>query len=194
MQRRVPTFYLGLAVITIIFFLLLLLPLPFLVAADQDHHPVLIFPLLMEKKFSLGYVHSVHKTPVEESFTVSSGNRLVLTSTSFDDLGVGIPFDRNEGRLVNQNDRFLLTDINRQFKEINLRAVPLAQQSITFKNRLYAFNVFFASGSPIRLKAVNYTTAQLLWHKISTAYNHRITVGKGSRHQTTKDTIDRNIL
>jgi len=176
--RVVPTIFRGLAVITTILFLLL--PLPFLIAADQDHHPVLIFPLLTEKKFSLGYVHSVHKTPVEENFTVRFGNRMILISTSFDTLGVGIPFDSNEGQLVNQNGRFLLTNINRQFREINLKAVPLAHQSITFKNRHYAFSDFFASGSPIRLKAVNYTTAQLLWHKISAAYNHHY-CPKGSR-------------
>jgi len=106
---------------------------------------------------------------------------MVLTSTSFETLGVGIPFDPAEGRLVNQKDRFLLIDINREFKVINLKAVPLAQQAIIFKNIQYAFNDFFPPGSSIRLKAVNYTPAQLLWHKISTAYNHWIVVDQNSR-------------
>lgn len=144
----------------------LLLPLPVLVVTHRNGQPALVFPLLWNRTFSLAYVHSVHKTPVEENFTVQPGGRMVLTSTSFDTLGVGIPFSPREGVLVNRENRFILTGINREFEAINLKAIPLARQSITFDGKRYAFNDYFARGATIRLKADRYPAVHILWRKI----------------------------
>lgn len=149
--------------------LLLLIPLPCLVAADPDSGPVLIIPMPVGKTFTLGYIHSVHKTPVEENFILDTGTgpaRLVLTSTSFDTLGVGIPYGRGEGNLEHQQGRFMLTGLHREFEEINVKAMPLAQHSLTVRGRHYDLNDYFAPGASLRLKADRLSTLEIIGRRL----------------------------
>ena len=141
---------------------LYLFHLPFLVAFNQHQEPVLMLPLHSKKEFALGYVHSVHKTPVQEKFFIGSGDNILLVSTSFKSLGAGIPFAPEEGKWRNDNGRFILTGLNREFKEINLRAMPVAKQFLLINDSRFCFNDYFSPGAPIRLKVIRCSMAQYL--------------------------------
>lgn len=42
-------------------------------------------------RFSLAYIHSIHRTPVEEFFVVNEKRQIVLDAMTFESYGVGMP-------------------------------------------------------------------------------------------------------
>lgn len=79
---------------------------------------------LTENDFSLGYIHSVMKTPAEEFFYVNKNNEIILKKTIYKSLGVGLPFLPEEGDLTVEDGKFILY-MNRSFKEINMIISPI---------------------------------------------------------------------
>lgn len=143
--------------------LLLLVRLPFLVVSDQYEKTVLIRPLFDDMNFSIYYDHSVHKTPVWENFVPGLEDRLLLKSTEFQSLGVGMPFLPEEGRLTNDNGKFILTGIDREFKEINLCLTPVARQSLLFGEKRFVLNNYFSPGDSIRIRLERLSAGVSLW-------------------------------
>ena len=146
--------------------LFLLVKLPFLVVADRDNYTVLLFPLVGKKEFSLYYIHSVQKTPVQENFLLDQEDRLLLTSTEYESLGVGTPFLPDEGKLINQQGKYILSGLNRHFEEVDLGASPIAGQAIIYKNKKYILNDYFAPNEMVRIRVIRCSTALILWQKI----------------------------
>jgi len=150
-----------LVVIPLFFF-----PVPTLVVGQQNKADVLIIPLFKDKTFSYFYIHSVQKTPVQEYFSAAPDNTLILTSTEFKSLGVGLPFLADEGTFKNQQGTFLITDINRKFPQINIGIIPLAQQALIYKNQFIYFNDYFSPGAMISIRLKTYSPAHLIGEKI----------------------------
>lgn len=153
-----------------IFFLILLVlflvRLPFLILSDQDEKTVLYLPLTGEQTFSLYYVHSVHRTPVWENFKPGPENQLVLTSTVYDSLGVGLPFLPGEGKLTIENGRFVLSGLDRRFPEVSLRVTPVAKQALVYRDKHYEFNSYFQAGSSVRIRLGRLSPGTVLWKRI----------------------------
>ncbi|HBV97502.1 MAG: hypothetical protein JL50_07985 [Peptococcaceae bacterium BICA1-7] len=162
--QRSPAKALGL--LFLILALLFLVKLPFLVVADRDSYPVLFFALTGKKEFSLYYTHSVQKTPVQENFFVDQEDRLLLTSTEYESLGVGTPFLPDEGKLVNQQGKYFLSGLSRHFEEVDLGASPIAGHALIIKNKKYIVNDYFAPNELVRIRVIRCSTAFILWQKI----------------------------
>ena len=65
--------------------------------------------------FSVHYIHSVNKSPVEDFFVISSNNELILEKTVFKSFGAGVPASSDDGgELKVYNDRIEVTGINRR--------------------------------------------------------------------------------
>ncbi len=141
-------------------------PLPVLQVKDNNNQALLI-PLLQGKNFALEYVHSVQKTPVQEHFTIVSENQLQLTSTTYQSLGVGLPFLPSEGQLVNNQGTFELTGLNRVFREIRLGVMPVSYQGLVYNNHRYLLSNYFLSGSLVKISVQSYSPGYLVWHKIT---------------------------
>lgn len=145
--------------------LLFLVKLPFLVVADSGGHTVLTLPLTGNKEFSLYYLHSVHKTPVWENFSVK-GNKLMLTSTVFESLGVGIPFLPGEGHLDFEGGKITLRGLNRSFDEISMALTPVAEQALLQHGKRYNFNDYFKSGDLFRIYAARISPGKVMWLQV----------------------------
>lgn len=165
LRRRARAAALGFLIL--ILALSFLVRLPFLVLAGRDGNPVLYLPLHRGEAFSLYYVHSVHRTPVWENFLAGPGERLVLDSVIFDSLGVGLPFLPGEGKLTNDQGRFILTGMNRVYPEINLGVTPVAGQALVYRDKRYELNSRFAAGSSIRLHIARLSPAEVLWQRFA---------------------------
>lgn len=163
-RQRSLAFFPGLLLLLIV--LLFLLRLPFLVAADRDNNPVLFFPLAGEKNFSIYYIHSVQKTPVWENFTVEKNDNLLLASTEYQSLGVGTPFLPSEGKLIERQGRFILTGLNRSFKEIDIGASPIPGHILIYKNKKYKLNDYFAPDALVRIRVDRRSAAQMIWQSM----------------------------
>jgi len=140
--------------------------LPCLVVSGADGRPLLRFALWPDKQFTLTYVHSVQKTPCYENLEPGPDGDLVLTSTEYESLGVGLPFLVGEGKLINRDGRFILTGLNRHFTEIDLRAMPVAQQALIVRGHRFDLSNTFAPGSLLRLKVKPVTLFQIFREKL----------------------------
>lgn len=159
---------LGVTVFALIILLaLFLVPVPTLLVSVQNGNPVLVLPVLWEKTFTLEFTHSVLKTPVQEHFVLAPDNELLLTSTTYKSLGVGLPFLPEEGKLVNEHGVFVLTGLDRHFQEINQGFMPLAKQALLFGGKRYDFKDYFKPGSLVRLQVKQYTPAKIIWQKLT---------------------------
>lgn len=143
---------------------ILTLKMPYLIVSDGNENVKLRFSLAVNKNFSLYYVHSVQKTPVWENYTLGPGESLLLFSTAYHSLGVGLPFQSGEGKLVNFHNRFILKDLNRSYREVNLRAMPIARQALIYRGKMVLFNDFFAPGALINIKVSHCSIVDIiLW-------------------------------
>lgn len=77
---------------------------------------------------------------------------LVLTSTRFESLGVGLPFSPGEGQFENIDGQFHITGLNRRFPQLTIRTMPVAEQALIVKGRTYRFDDYFAPGAMLKLK------------------------------------------
>lgn len=138
------------------------IPLPTLLVSQQQGQPVIVVPMVFDKTFTYEYLHSVNKTPVQESFLLAPGNSLLLTSTTFKAYGVGTPFLEGEGELENHNGLFILKGQNRRFPQLNFGVVPFTDPTLIYRGKRYHFKDYFQAGSLITLKVSNQTTAKVL--------------------------------
>jgi len=164
---------------------LIFYPLPVLQVKDTNDQALLI-PLLRGKSFSLEYVHSVQKSPVRENFAAVAGNQIQLTSTTFQTLGVGLPFLSTEGQLVNNQGTFELTGQNRVFREIRLAVMPVSYQGLVYNNHQYLLSNYFLPGSLVEISIQSYSPGYLIWHRIAVIFKGGLLWINQSLHQEMK--------
>ena len=71
---------------------------------------------------TLAYRHSVQKTMIYEYLAVNdSEDGLVLQSTKYQSLGVGLPFSKEEGEFRREGEWFILDKINRKYPDLSIR-------------------------------------------------------------------------
>lgn len=111
--------------------------------------------LVPEKKFTLSFIHSVEKTPVYEVFQITEDNKLILVETTFSSLGVGLPYTEDNGEFKNEQGKFKLTGLNREFTSITMRVSPIPKHTITVGEKTYSLLSFVASDDLVKITAAD---------------------------------------
>lgn len=92
--------------------------------------------ILKNKKFSLGYTHSVMKTEAEEIFVTDDNEKIKLIRTEYKSYGVGLPFLPEEGKMKVENGKFIL-DMEREFKNISMVISPIGKHYLKIDGKKY---------------------------------------------------------
>ena len=92
--------------------------------------------ILKNKKFSLGYTHSVMKTEAEEIFITDNNDKIKLIRTEYKSYGVGLPFLPEEGKMKVENGKFIL-DMEREFKNISMVISPIGKHYLKIDGKKY---------------------------------------------------------
>jgi hypothetical protein len=72
-------------------------------------------------KFSITYIHSVNKSPIEDQFIIEDDFSIMLQKTIFRSFGAGVPSTPDDGsRYVFFKDRIEVPDINRKIDNLLL--------------------------------------------------------------------------
>lgn len=166
MTRKKKNFTTALALAAFVAALFFLVPRSYLQVVGESG-PAFFLPFSRGETFSVYYLHSVEKTPVLENFTVGEGGRLLLAATEYRSLGVGLSFLEEEGKLVNEGGRFILTGQNRSFGELCLRVSPVAQQALLYRGRRIDLNGLYPPGSLVRIRVVRRPAAERFWREIA---------------------------
>jgi hypothetical protein len=95
-----------------------------------------------EGRFVHRYVHSIHRSDVDEEYEIEQDGTLHLTATRFDTLGVGIPYDAGKG-FSQEGGRFVLR-LDRSFRSLPIRVSPLAGHLVIVGDKKYPFTEWFA--------------------------------------------------
>jgi len=84
--------------------------------------------------FTVSYIHSVNKSKVLDSFTITNNYIIMLTATSFSAYGAGIPEPEEGQTLSIRDDRIEISNINRYVDPYRLFVGTTADHTIIFND------------------------------------------------------------
>ncbi len=133
------------AVILIILFFVTSTPKVFIGTQNQT---VAVVNAEENLPFTINFIHSVQKTPVVEELEYRNGE-FVLIRTKYKSQGVGLPFDMADGKFYRDGDWFIMDNMNRQFKSLELRTGKGTQLTINLNGKTYELYKKFPIGTKI---------------------------------------------
>ncbi len=81
--------------------------------------------------FGMKYVHSVNKSPIEDVFEILDDNRIMLKKTVFRSFGAGVPYELEEGQVLDvMDDRIEISNINRRIDRYLLKIGTIAEHTL----------------------------------------------------------------
>lgn len=143
-------------VVILSIFFCYLLSRPYLFVCT-DANTLLAFPTQKEDVISIWFVHSVQKTPVLENLAVNkSCDGFTLQSTKYQSFGVGLPFLPDEGEFKQVGKYFILDNINRRFKTVDLRTGLGTELTLIYHEKKYPIYHELPLGCKVELKVLPY--------------------------------------
>ena len=99
---------------------------------------------------TIKFIHSVQKTPVVEELKFDGENFLLLR-TIYQSHGVGLPFLESDGTFREEDGKFILENMNRKFKRIELRTGLGTKLCLTLGEKNFELYKKFKVGTKIIL-------------------------------------------
>ena len=113
---------------------------------------IAVIPARAGQPFSIHFIHSVQRTPVEENLQINGArNGFDLLSTKYQSFGVGLPFSASEGDFQQQGDYFVLGNMDRHFSSLELRTGTGTKLSLDVAGKRYPLYELLPPGSEVRL-------------------------------------------
>jgi hypothetical protein len=116
-----------------------------------EHTAVAVVDATENLPLTIEFTHSVQKTPVIEELNFCA-DELVLGRTKYKSQGVGLPFDAADGNFRREGDWFIMDDMNRHFKNLELRTGKGTRLTITLDGRKFELYKKFPVGTKIFVK------------------------------------------
>lgn len=110
-----------------------------------------------EDVFSVKYLHSVNKSPVEDFFQIQQDYSLMLKKTSFKSFGAGVPFETDPGQTLKMyEDRMEIEGIDRKLDRYLLFVGIVADHTLYFKGEEVHLDTLTAPQTTVRFEAGTY--------------------------------------
>jgi len=153
----------------ILFFILLLLFLPAVKALtikDEEKNKLLhCVAVDRGDYFSIWYLHSVNKSPVEDFFYIGPGNCIILSKSVFYSFGAGVPSASSDGGEFRvYEDRIEVTGINRRIDDFFLFIGVTADHRFRMNGGEVILSHVIAPQKNIRIAVNRVSLADLLLH------------------------------
>ena len=100
----------------------------------------------------INFIHSVQKTPVIEELEFD-GENFILLRTKYKSQGVGLPFMESDGKFYRDGDWFIMDDMNRQFKNLQLRTGVGTKLTVTLNGQEFKLYEKFPAGTKIIIES-----------------------------------------
>jgi len=139
------------------FFLVLGAALPSQLALTLTSEPEgarMVFPMREGEPFSIRFIHSVHRTPVEEHYRIAGDGHLVLESMIYETYGVGNPSEAGPGeRFRMEGGKYVIEGMRRAYPEIRQRIGQIAaNHELTVHGETFSLADRFVPGSRVLLR------------------------------------------
>lgn len=103
--------------------------------------------------FSVKYVHSVNKSPIEDVFEIERNYGIKLTKTIFYSFGAGVPCEPEPGQVfIQKEDRLEIINMNRHIDNYLLKVGTVADHTLCINGREYRLDQLAAPRQTIRFK------------------------------------------
>jgi len=114
--------------------------------------------------FELRFIHSVHRTPVEEAYTIDQSGGLVLERVVYETYGVGNPSQAEPGQRFRIEDgKMIIDSFDRRFDAIRLRiGQRIAEHELIVGGRAIPLREIGAPGERVTIKAKKLSVWSLL--------------------------------
>lgn len=116
-----------------------------------EHRAVAVVDAAQGLPLTIEFMHSVQKTPVIEELEYRDGE-FVLLRTRYKSLGVGLPFDAADGNFRREGEWFIMDEMNRRFKGLELRTGKGTRLKITLNGHEFELYKKFPPGTKIIVK------------------------------------------
>lgn len=121
----------------------------------ENDLPVSYFPVAKGGEWSYHYKHSVQQTPVDEYFRVDGVDDMTMTHTTYESLGVGLPYDPAEGKFTSlKKDGKFDLEMNRPYKSLKFRTAVQAMPKIIHKDVTYDLCPLYGQGTLVEVKVM----------------------------------------
>jgi hypothetical protein len=113
------------------------------------------YPIEQNERFGIRYTHSIHLTPVLESYYINDKNSIIQFELMYEDFAIGMPSnDDGDGRFIEKDGKYFITDMNRVYSHIDLRVGQVAANHtlIIGQNDEIPFTSFTKPGSWVRIQ------------------------------------------
>jgi len=96
----------------------------------------------------INFIHSVQKTPVVEELEFD-GDKFILRRTKYKSQGVGLPFMQSDGKFYRDGDFFIMDEMNRAIKNLELRTGTGTNLTVTLNGQKFKLYEKFPAGTKI---------------------------------------------
>ncbi|MCL2010946.1 MAG: DUF1850 domain-containing protein [Synergistaceae bacterium] len=109
-------------------------------------------------RFTIRFLHSWARSPVDELFQVDAENNIVLKETIYEDFGAGLPHEPEPGRPMSsitvENGKIHIRGIDRIIPDLQIRTGRfVAGHTLVYEGKHVPFSNFAAPGSVVIFKA-----------------------------------------
>jgi hypothetical protein len=106
------------------------------------------------QKFSVKYIHSIHKKPVLETYHTNKKGEIIQIEMQFEEFGIGMPSGASGNeKFLEKDGKYILSHMNRHFSELNVRVGQvISNHTFIIKGEKYPFSQFSKPGSWVRIK------------------------------------------
>ena len=125
------------------------------ILVPENSLPIQSFAVEKGGEWSYHYKHSVQQTPVDEFFRVNGVNDMTMTHTTYESLGVGLPYDPAEGtfKSLKKDGKFDL-EMNRPYKSLMFRTAVQAMPKIIHKDKTYDLCALYGQGTLVEVRVI----------------------------------------
>ena len=125
------------------------------VMIPENDRTVSSFPVSIGEEWHYHYKHSVQQTPVDEYFRVNGVNDMTMTHTTYESLGVGLPYDPSEGKFTSlKKDGKFDLEMNRPYRSLQFRTAVQAMPKIVHKDTTFDLCALYGQGTLVEVKVI----------------------------------------
>ncbi|WP_158702782.1 DUF1850 domain-containing protein [Paenibacillus faecalis] len=113
--------------------------------------------------FEIRFIHSIHKTPVIESYHLQDG-QIVQDRIEYSEFAIGMPSNAEHGETFSVEDGYYsVSGMNRALDQLDIRIAQLfPEHGLTIRNQYIAFSSVAKPSSWIRLNARKISLWQMM--------------------------------
>ena len=129
------------------------------VSPTLNKKPFLVIPVNEGDIFTIRFMHSVQRTPVDETFSIGSNLEMLLEETVYSSYGAGLPSEMNDNQeFLFKNGKFIIRNFDLQFNEIPMFVGEVvANHTIIYDGKEFPLVSYNMAGKSVKIRLNKYS-------------------------------------